>query len=126
MDDPAPELLTLNDVAEILRCSKAHVSKAVRGEVHGITPIPAIGLGRRKLVRRESLLQWIEANDRRRCYDTVVARSRCRQPRTRRNSKCAESGIKEAVSGSIAVRSGSGNEVRESGGAAPFLGRSQR
>jgi Helix-turn-helix domain len=63
MDDPAPELLTLNDVAEILRCSKAHVCKVVRGEVHGITPIPAICLGRRKLVRRESLLQWIAANE---------------------------------------------------------------
>ncbi len=58
-----PELLTLADVARILRCSKAHVCKAVRGEVRGITPIPAIPIGRRRLVRRTSLLQWIEANE---------------------------------------------------------------
>lgn len=58
-----PELLTLADVAQILRCSKAHVCKAVRGEIRGITPIPAIPMGRRRLVRRASLLQWIEANE---------------------------------------------------------------
>ena len=56
-------LLTLSDVAELLHCSKAHVCKAVSGRVRGCPPIPAISLGRRKLVRRETLLSWIETNE---------------------------------------------------------------
>src|ERR1035441_2611628 len=56
-------LLTLPDVAELLHCSKAHVSKAVSGRVRGCTPIPAVSLGRRKLVRWETLISWIERNE---------------------------------------------------------------
>jgi len=58
------DLLTLADVAALLHCSKAHVCKAVAGRVRGCPPIPAVSLGRRKLVRRESLISWIERNER--------------------------------------------------------------
>jgi len=58
------DLLTLADVAKILHCSKAHVCNAINGRVHGCTSIPSVSLGRRKLIRRESLLQWLEANER--------------------------------------------------------------
>ncbi|MBV9506290.1 MAG: helix-turn-helix domain-containing protein, partial [Acidobacteriia bacterium] len=54
---------TLKQVAELLHCSKAHVGKAVAGRVPGCPPIPAVSLGRRKLVRRSSLLSWIERNE---------------------------------------------------------------
>lgn len=57
------DLLTLADVAALLHCSKAHVGKAVAGRVQGCPPIPAVSLGRRKLVRRETLLSWIERNE---------------------------------------------------------------
>ena len=57
------DLLTLADVAELLHCSKAHVCKAVAGRVRGCPAIPAVSLGRRKLVRRETLLGWIEKNE---------------------------------------------------------------
>jgi hypothetical protein len=57
------DFLTLADVAALLHCSKAHVCKAVAGRVSGCPPIPAVSLGRRKLVRRETLLPWIEANE---------------------------------------------------------------
>ena len=57
------DLLTLADVAAVLHCSKAHVCKAVSGRVPGCAPIPSLSLGRRKLVRRQSLLAWIEANE---------------------------------------------------------------
>jgi hypothetical protein len=57
------DLLTLADVAELLHCSKAHVGKAVAGRVPGCPPIPSVSLGRRKLVRRTSLLMWIERNE---------------------------------------------------------------
>ena len=58
------DLLTLADAAELLHCSKAHVGKAVRGRVPGCAPIPSVSLGRRRLIRRESLRQWLEANER--------------------------------------------------------------
>jgi excisionase family DNA binding protein len=57
------DLLTLTEAAALLHCSKAHVGKAVLGRVHGCAPIPAVSLGRRKLIRRESLLQWLENNE---------------------------------------------------------------
>jgi len=57
------DLLTLAEVAKLLQCSKAHVSNAVAGRVRGCAPIPSVSLGRRKLVRRESLAEWIERNE---------------------------------------------------------------
>ena len=56
-------LLTLTTVAKLLHCSKAHVSNVIAGRVSGCLPIPAIRLGRRKLVRYETLLAWIERNE---------------------------------------------------------------
>lgn len=57
------DLLTLAEVAKLLHCSKAHICNAVAGRVSGCPPIPAVSLGRRKLVRRASLLSWIESNE---------------------------------------------------------------
>ena len=57
-------LLTLATVAKLLHCSKAHVSNVIAGRVPGCLPIPAVRLWRRKLVRRESLVSWIERNER--------------------------------------------------------------
>jgi len=56
----AEELLTLDDVAAVLRCSKAHVSNLINGKVLGLPPLPVVKIGRRKLVRRQSLAQWIK------------------------------------------------------------------
>ena len=65
------DLLTLSEVAELLHVSKAHVSKAVAGLVPGCPAIPAVSLGRRKLVRRASLLSWIERNERAAANDNL-------------------------------------------------------
>ena len=58
------ELLTTAEVARELRCSKAHVSKAIAGKLANATRLPAVCIGRRKLVRRSALLRWIEENER--------------------------------------------------------------
>ena len=58
------DLLTMAEVAEALKVSRALVCNLIAGKVRGCPPIPAIHLGRRKLVRRESLLQWLASNDR--------------------------------------------------------------
>lgn len=60
---PPHEIFTVRQVAVFLSCSKAHVCKAIRGEVHGVTPLPAISMGRRKLIRRSSLEAWLLQND---------------------------------------------------------------
>ena len=57
-----PPILTLREVALILRCSKAHVTNVVNGNVKGLPQLAHLAIGRRKLVRREWLDQWMEAN----------------------------------------------------------------
>lgn len=49
-------MLTMLEISALLRCSKAHVCKIVNGKVRGLSRLPAIELGRRKLVRRATLL----------------------------------------------------------------------
>ena len=53
------DVLTTDEVARELRCSKAHVSKAIAGKLPNVTPLPVVPMGRRKLVRRAALLRWI-------------------------------------------------------------------
>jgi hypothetical protein len=56
------DLLTLDQVAQVLHISKAHVSKVIAGRVDGCSPIPVLHLGRRKLVRRTTLESWMKEN----------------------------------------------------------------
>jgi Helix-turn-helix domain len=67
------DLLTLREVADLLHVSKAHISNAVAGRVPGCTPIPAVHLGRRTLVRRSSLLAWIDDNEKAAANDNLRA-----------------------------------------------------
>jgi hypothetical protein len=62
---PAPDhgVLTVIEVASELRCSKAHVFNLISGKVRGARPLPSIWLGRRRVVRRRSLDEWIQANE---------------------------------------------------------------
>ena len=59
MQDDKKRILTIRDVAERLRCSKAHVSKLLLGEVEGVPAITHVAMGRRKVVREEWLEQWM-------------------------------------------------------------------
>ena len=58
------QVLTVAEVAQDLRCSKAHIYNAINGSVPGVSPLPAISMGRRRLVRRSTLEQWKTANER--------------------------------------------------------------
>ena len=69
------DILTVEDVAKDLRCSKAHVYHAINGTIPGVSPLLAISMGRLRRVRRSALEEW-EANERaaaRRCHDRSVA-----------------------------------------------------
>jgi len=57
------EVLTAAEVASELRCSKAHVYNAINGKLTGVSPLPAIEMGRRKLVRRCALEDWKKNNE---------------------------------------------------------------
>ena len=57
------EILSAIQVARELRCSKAHVYKVILGRVEGVTALPIIRMGRRKIVRRSSLEAWKRANE---------------------------------------------------------------
>jgi hypothetical protein len=61
---PGSEILTVPEVAQELRCSKAHVHNLINGKVRGVLPLPTIPLGRRRIVRRASLDRWTKDNER--------------------------------------------------------------
>ena len=66
MGEPASdtEILTVPEVAQKLRCSKAHVHNLINGRVSGVLPLPTIPLGRRRLIRKASLDRWATENER--------------------------------------------------------------
>jgi len=59
----AVEILTAAEVARELRVSKAHVHNLIHGKVPGTLPLPSLALGRRRLIRRTSLNEWLRANE---------------------------------------------------------------
>jgi excisionase family DNA binding protein len=65
-------VLTIPEVALELRCSRAHVHNLINGKVRGAKPLPSVRIGRRRLVRRASLDEWIKASEE--CYDPIIAR----------------------------------------------------
>ena len=62
----ADSILTAIEVAAELRCSKAQVYRLMNGEIDGLTPLPTLPLGRKKVVMRASLEAWKIANERNR------------------------------------------------------------
>ena len=58
--EPTSELLTLAEVALILRCSKTHLCNVLNGKVASLPALPHVALGRRKLVRKAALEAWLE------------------------------------------------------------------
>ena len=71
---PQDEILTVSDVASELHCSKTHVHNAIKGKVAGVSQLPAIHMGRRKLIRRSALEKWKTANERN-SFDGMMAKS---------------------------------------------------
>lgn len=57
--ESATRILTINEVAEVLRCSKGHVLKALAGRIAGVPQLAHVRLGRRKLVPKEWFDEWL-------------------------------------------------------------------
>lgn len=60
--DKDSSILTIREVAQALRCSRAHAQNVLNGKVPGLPRLAYLSLGRRKIIRREWLEQWMEAN----------------------------------------------------------------
>lgn len=57
-------ILTMREAAEYLRCSKAHWSNIINGLVPGLRPPPVVRIGRRYLIRQDSLEAWVKTVER--------------------------------------------------------------
>lgn len=57
-------VLTVPEAARLLRCSKAHVHHLIAGKVPGVTPLPSLWLGRRRLILKTSFEQWLQGSER--------------------------------------------------------------
>lgn len=66
MNDEAldPDVLTIKELAVKIRCSRAHAANVLNGKVPGVPALPHIQVGRRKLIRRRSLEQWLDEIER--------------------------------------------------------------
>ncbi len=53
-------VMTLKQTAAYLQISKAHLSNVIQGKVHGVLPIRSFRLGRRVLIKREWIDEWLE------------------------------------------------------------------
>jgi excisionase family DNA binding protein len=58
--ESATRILTITEVAEVLRCSKAHVHNALTGRIAGVSQMAHLRLGRRKLVPKDWFDQWLQ------------------------------------------------------------------
>jgi len=57
------EVLTVRDVALELRCSVDHIYRVINGKVKNVSKLPAIPIGRRKLIQRDTLEDWKKTNE---------------------------------------------------------------
>ena len=65
------DVLTVAEVATELHCSKPHIYRAIRGEIDGVSKLPAICMGRKKLIRCSSLERWKRENESGQRDDTI-------------------------------------------------------
>jgi len=59
--DDSPVLLTIQEAARKLRCSKTHLHNLIYGKVPDLPPLPVLRIGRRILIRHEGLRAWMLA-----------------------------------------------------------------
>jgi len=53
-------VMTLKQAAAYLQISKAHLSNVINGKVPGVQPVRFFRMGRRILIKREWVEQWLE------------------------------------------------------------------
>jgi excisionase family DNA binding protein len=56
-------VMTLKQAAAYLQVSKAHLSNVINGKVPGVPPVRCFRVGRRILIKREWVNDWLETAD---------------------------------------------------------------
>lgn len=56
-------IFDIQAAANYLTCSKSHVSNILNGKVANVPPIPHVSAGRKKLIRRAAIDEWIKAQE---------------------------------------------------------------
>jgi len=56
-------VMTLTQAAAYLRVSKAHLSNVINGKVPGVPRVRSFRMGRRILIKREWVDEWMESAD---------------------------------------------------------------
>ena len=54
-------VMNLKQAAAYLQVSKAHLSNVINGKVPGVPPVRSFRLGRRVLIKREWIDEWLES-----------------------------------------------------------------
>ena len=62
--NPNTSVMTLKQAASYLQVSKAHLSNVINGKVRGVAPVRSIRLGRRILIKREWIDEWLDMPER--------------------------------------------------------------
>lgn len=59
------EILTVKDIAELMQCSVSHVLNLMNGKVKGAPQLPYVPSGRRRLVSRDTFMEWFRSQEKR-------------------------------------------------------------
>jgi excisionase family DNA binding protein len=54
-------VMSLRQAAAYLQVSKAHLSNVINGKVTGVPPVRSFRVGRRLLIKREWIDEWLES-----------------------------------------------------------------
>jgi excisionase family DNA binding protein len=57
--------MNLRQAAAYLQVSRAHLSNVIQGKVFGVPPVRCFRVGRRVLIKREWIDEWLETADQR-------------------------------------------------------------
>jgi excisionase family DNA binding protein len=60
LPNPQTSVMTLAQAAVYLQVSKAHLSNVINGKVPGVKPVRSFRMGRRLLIRREWIDEWLD------------------------------------------------------------------
>jgi excisionase family DNA binding protein len=63
LPNPQTSVMTLAQAALYLQVSKAHLSNVINGKVPGVKPVRSFRMGRRLLIRREWIDEWLDFSD---------------------------------------------------------------
>ncbi len=58
-------VMNLRQAAAYLQVSRAHLSNVIQGKVFGVPPVRCFRVGRRVLIKREWIDEWLETADQR-------------------------------------------------------------